>query len=143
MKIAITDLQKAYPIKKSSVREIVLEVLRQEGKDAELSIAFVNEEEIKRLNKKFLGKDSTTDVLSFPLGTKKGWVAGEVVACIPVALKEAKKLGVDAKDEIMLYVVHGVLHLLGYNDIKKKDARIMHCVEKEVLSRFGYKVRGL
>lgn len=143
MKIAITNLQKAYPIKKDRVREIVREVLRQEGKDAELSIAFVDEEEIKRLNKKFLGKDSSTDVLSFPLETKRGWVEGEVIVCVPVALKAARKMRVDVEDEIMLYVVHGLLHLLGYNDIKKKDARIMYSVEKEVLSRFGYKVKGL
>ncbi|HHT9117974.1 MAG TPA: rRNA maturation RNase YbeY, partial [Candidatus Hypogeohydataceae bacterium YC38] len=85
MKIAIINLQQAYPVKKSRVREIVREVLRQEDKDAELSIAFVDEDEIRRLNKRFLGKDSPTDVISFPLETKRRWVEGEVVVCVPVA----------------------------------------------------------
>lgn len=143
MKIAITNLQKAHPIKKSRVREIVREVLRQEDKDAELSIAFVDEDEIRRLNKRFLGKDSPTDVISFPLETKRRWVEGEVVVCVPVALKEATKMLMDAEDEIMLYVVHGILHLLGYNDIRKKDAKIMHQREKEILERLGFKVKGL
>ena len=143
MKIAIINLQQAYPVKKSRVREIVREVLKQEDKDAELSIAFVDEDEIRRLNKRFLGKDFPTDVISFPLETKRRWVEGEVVVCVPVALKEATKMRMDAEDEIMLYVVHGILHLLGYNDIRKKDARVMHLLEKEVLSRFGYKVKGL
>lgn len=143
MKIAIINLQQAYPVKKSRVREIVREVLRQEDKDAELSIAFVDEDEIRRLNKRFLGKDSPTDVISFPLETKRRWVEGEVVVCVPVALKEATKMRMDAEDEIMLYVVHGILHLLGYNDIRRKDAKIMHHVEREVLAKFGYTVVGL
>ncbi|MFQ5861965.1 MAG: rRNA maturation RNase YbeY [Candidatus Brocadiales bacterium] len=143
MKITVTNLQDAYPIKKQRIREVVKEVLHREKVDAELSIAFVDKDEITRLNKRFLGREEPTDVLSFPLDTKARRITGEVVVCVPVAVEYATDTKTEVEGELMLYVVHGVLHLLGYDDADKKGADTMHRVEKEILSKFGYEVGEL
>lgn len=143
MKITVTNLQDAYPIKKQRVREVAAAVLRRERADAELSIVFVDKDEITRLNKKFLGHEGPTDVLSFPLETNARRITGEVVVCVPVAVEYAAETKSEVGGEIMLYVVHGVLHLLGYDDADKKSADTMRRAEKKILAGLGYTVAGL
>lgn len=153
MKISVSNLQDAYPIKKNRVRDVVRDVMRREGAgidvnvdadaDVELSIAFVDKEEITRLNEKFLGHKGPTDVLSFPIDTNGGRLGGEVVVCPPVAVEFAAESKTDVEGEIMLYVVHGLLHLLGYTDSNGKSAKKMHRLEKEILTGLGYEVAGI
>ena len=151
MKISVSNLQDAYPIKKNRVRDVVRDVMRREGAgidvnvdvDVELSIAFVDKEEIARLNEKFLGHKGPTDVLSFPIDTNGGRLGGEVVVCPPVAVEFAAESKTDVEGEIMLYVVHGLLHLLGYTDSNGKSAKKMHRLEKEILTGLGYEVAGI
>ncbi len=157
MKISVSNLQDAYPIKKNRVRDVVRDVLRREGAgidvnvevdvdvdaDVELSIAFVDKEEITRLNEKFLGHKGPTDVLSCPIDTNGGRLGGEVVVCPPVAVEFATESKTDVEGEIMLYVVHGLLHLLGYTDSNEKSAKKMHRLEKEILTGLGYEVAGI
>ena len=132
MRITITNLQNAYPIKRQRIREVVKTALCRKKVDAELSIVFVDKDEITRLNKKFLGRKGPTDVLSFPLETNAKCITGEVVVCAGAKT--------EVEGEIMLYVVHGVLHLLGYDDADNKSADTMHRVEKEILAKLGYTV---
>ncbi len=147
MKISISNLQEAYPIKKNRVRDVVKDVLRREGADVdvdvELGVAFVDKEEMTRLNEKFLGHKGPTDVLSFPIDTNGGRLTGEVAVCVPVAVEFAADAKTDVEGEIMLYVVHGVLHLLGYRDSNEKNAEEMHHLEKEILAGQGYEVAGI
>ncbi|MEE9514812.1 MAG: rRNA maturation RNase YbeY [Candidatus Brocadiales bacterium] len=140
MKITVTNLQDAHPIKKRRVREVVKEVLRRENMDAELNIAFVDKDEITKLNKRFLGHKEPTDVLSFLLDTGAKGINGEIAVCVPVAVEYAAGAETDVEGEVMLYVVHGVLHLLGYDDLNKKNARTMHLLERDILSGLGYTV---
>ncbi|MFN3467044.1 MAG: rRNA maturation RNase YbeY [Candidatus Brocadiales bacterium] len=133
--------QQLYPINRARIRALVEETLK--GKGAELSIVYVDEEEMARLHKTFLGKEGPTDVLAFPDKDRSGKVVGEIVVCVPVAIKMAKELGSDVEGEIMLYTLHGLLHIMGYDDKKEKDAKKMHLKEKEILSRFGHKIKGL
>lgn len=145
--IAITNLYKdesgqpLYPINRARIRALVEEALR--GKGAELSIAYVDEQEIIRLNKTFLNKEEPTDVLSFPYKDRSGKVVGEIVVCVPVAIKKAEELESDVEGEVMLYTLHGLLHIMGYNDEREKDAKKMHLKEKEILAKFGHRIKGL
>lgn len=143
MKITITNLQDAYPVGKRRIREVIEELLLEEKVDAELSIVLVDKEEITRLNKQFLGRQEPTDVLSFPLDASDRRISGEVVVCVPVAVEYTKEAGTEVEGEIMLYIVHGVLHLLGYDDATRRLAQCMHRREREILSRFGYEVAEL
>lgn len=138
--VEIANLQKYYEINKSKIRKVVKVVLNKEVKSAKLSIAFVDNEEIKRLNERFLGSNEVTDVIAFPLNNKEDILSGEIVISVETAVKVANRKKSNVEGEIILYLVHGILHLLGYNDNNKKNATIMHEKESEILAFLGYNV---
>lgn len=138
--VEIANLQKHYEINKSKIRKVVKVVLNKEVKSAKLSIAFVDNEEIKRLNERFLGSNEVTDVIAFPLNNKEDILSGEIVVSVETAVEVANRKKSNVEGEIILYLVHGILHLLGYNDNNKKNAKIMHEKESEILAFLGYNV---
>ncbi len=138
--VEIADLQKHYEINKSKIKKVVKVVLNKEVRSAKVSIAFVDNEEIKRLNERFLGSNEVTDVITFPLNNKEGILSGEIVISVETAVEVANRRKSNVEGEIILYLVHGILHLLGYNDNNKKNAKIMHEKESEILAFLGYNV---
>ncbi len=138
MKVEIANLQKHYKIKDSKIKQVVKEVLGKKGSSAKLSIAFVDNNEIKRLNKIYFGSNEITDVIAFPLNNHKSALNGEIVVSVETAVDTAVKENVDVEGEIVLYVVHGMLHLMGYRDGNRKDAEIMHNKESSILKSLGY-----
>ncbi len=135
MKIEIANTQDYYPINKRKIRQIVIKVLNEEKRDGELSIAFVDNEKIMELNKKFLGHNEPTDVISFPL--EANGISGEIVVSAQMALETANAMRTDVEGELILYVIHGLLHLIGYDDTSKKKAQAMHKRENELLARLA------
>ncbi len=123
-------------INESFLKEIGGIVLKGESKkDWELSIALVEPEEIRKLNRKYRKKDSVTDVLSFfnkndiiKKETGQSFL-GEVVLCPEKIRKNAQEFDNDFKKELSWALIHGILHLLGYNHKEKEEAREMK--EKE------------
>jgi len=83
----------------------------------ELSIVLVSDPQIKRLNKLYRNKDKPTDVLSFPIGEKvNGWlILGDIVISVDTAKRQAQELGHSLEEEIKRLLVHGLVHLLGYD----------------------------
>ncbi|MFZ8862583.1 MAG: rRNA maturation RNase YbeY [Thermocrinis sp.] len=83
----------------------------------ELSIALVSDAQIKRLNKLYRNKDKPTDVLSFPIGEKvEDWlILGDIVISVDTAKRQAKELGYSLEEELKRLLVHGLVHLLGYD----------------------------
>ncbi|MDR4505730.1 MAG: rRNA maturation RNase YbeY [Candidatus Scalindua sp.] len=140
MIVEIADLQKHYGIKKEKVKRAVRDFLKREGRDAKLSIAFVDNKEIKKVNQRFLSSDEITDVISFPLGGESGFVNGEIIVSVETAVEVAQSRQSSVEGEIILYVVHGILHLLGFDDNNRANSRIMREKETEVLSFLGYRV---
>ena len=138
MKVEIANLQKHYKIKDNKIKQVVEEVLGKKSSSAKLSIAFVDNNEIKKLNKKYFDSDDVTDVIAFPLDNHKNALNGEIVVSVETAVDTADKENVDAEGEIILYVVHGLLHLLGYSDVNREDAIIMHEKESMILKALGY-----
>src|SRR3954449_9000162 len=113
-KTSIASPQEVVEIDRGHFRDVVRAVLDGEGvKDAEISLAFVDNPTIHRLNKRYLDHDEPTDVLSFPLSEGKKF-AGELVIGAEVAQVQAAERGHDVQDELGLYVIHGLLHLCGY-----------------------------
>ena len=80
--------------------------------DAAISLAVVDDETIRRLHERYLGIDEPTDVLSFPLSSSGEALEGEIVASAETAARRAVEFGWRAEDELLLYVVHGALHLV-------------------------------
>jgi probable rRNA maturation factor len=138
VKVEIANLQKHYKIKDNKIKQVVKEVLGKNSSSAKLSIAFVDNNEIKKLNKKYFDSDDVTDVIAFPLDNHKNALNGEIVISVETAVDTAVKENVDVEGEIVLYVVHGLLHLLGYSDVNREDAIIMHEKESKILKALGY-----
>ena len=140
MNVEIANLQKHYEIKYSDIKRAVKAVLGKKVNTAKLSIAFVNSNKIKELNKKYFNSDEVTDVIAFPLNNHKSDLNGEIVVSVETAVDIASKEGTDIEGEVILYVVHGLLHLLGYSDGNRNDAEIMHDRESGILKTLGYNV---
>ena len=115
--------------------------------DAEVSVSFVSNEEIKSLNSVYRHKDSVTDVLSFPLTSdgeyeisqESGFVMlGDVVISLETAVKQSQNYGHSLEREIGFLTVHSMLHLLGYDhETSPLDERIMREKEESVLEKLG------
>jgi probable rRNA maturation factor len=137
-KISIATPQEAVPVDRAFMRNLVRAVLEGEGAlDAEVSLAFVDNPTIHRLNQRYLGHDEPTDVLSFPLsepGAKR--LAGELVIGAEVAQAQAQQRGHDVQAELALYVIHGLLHLCGHDD-KTAAAAEMRRRERRYLGELG------
>ncbi len=94
---------------------------------------------MRDVHAQWLADSSVTDVLTFDLseGPAEPVVDGQVVVCAPVARRRARKLGIDWRHELLLYVVHGCLHLCGFDDRRRADAKRMHLREDQILGRIG------
>jgi probable rRNA maturation factor len=138
-RIAIATPQEAVPVDRGRMREVVRAVLEGEQVgDYEISLAFVDDATIHRLNRQFLGHDEPTDVLSFPLSEgKSGKLAGELVVGALVAREQAARRGHDVQAELALYVIHGLLHLCGHDDHERADAEAMRQRERHYLRQLG------
>ena len=105
-------------ISERRVRELVAATLRAERvRDALISIAFVGETTISRLNREFLSHQGATDVISFGLSRtgKSAPVIGDIYICPEIARRNARALRVSVREELARLVVHGTLHILGYD----------------------------
>ncbi len=89
-------------------------VLEAERRTAEISVTFLGAVSMRRLNKEYLGHDRATDVISFGL-TGPGGLAGDVYVCRAVAAQNARRHGVPVRQELVRLVIHGTLHVLGYD----------------------------
>lgn len=138
-KISIASPQEIVEIDRGRMREIARAVLDGEGiKNYEISLAFVDNPTIHRLNKQFLDHDEPTDVLSFPLSDPKAkTLAGELVLGVEVAKEQATERGYETAVELALYVIHGLLHLCGYDDKSPKAEREMREKERHYLHVLG------
>jgi probable rRNA maturation factor len=140
MKIAISCPQESVAVDRKRLRDTARAVLEGQGiADYEISLAFVDDETIHRLNKRYLDHDEPTDVLSFPLSEANARkLAGELVIGAEVARAQAEQRGHDVQAELALYVIHGLLHLCGYDDHTEKDAAAMRQRESHYLITLGW-----
>ena len=112
----------------------------------EISIAIVGDTQIRKLNKRYLNRNTTTDCLSFDLsddekkselGNRKSKIF-ELVVNGEMAVRQASLRGHSSEAELALYITHGLLHNLGFDDSTKGRARKMHDIEDEILQQLGY-----
>jgi len=157
-KIEITDLQDHVRLDKKMILQVVRRVIKEEGRSAKsLSIVLTDNRHIRDLNREYLGRNGVTDVISFPLedldwpgghpgtatsravaGCSNGGINGEIIASAELAVQQAQTTNTDPRAELMLYLVHGLLHLMGYDDRKPEQARQMHAREDALLEDLGF-----
>jgi probable rRNA maturation factor len=105
----------------------------------ELSVVLVGDRRMAELHQQYLGIAGPTDVLTFPLeeDRKRNVTAGEIVICTAEAARVAKRLGTAVERELLLYALHGMLHLLGHDDRTDAGFRTMHRTEDAILTQLG------
>lgn len=134
--IEVSNRQDSLIIDPQRLQQAIAVVLEGEGiARAEISLAVVTDVEIHELNQRFLAHDEATDVLSFPLNQGDDWLEGEIVVSADTALDRAPEFHWSATEELILYVIHGTLHLVGYRDKTAEDCARMRQQEKYYLSR--------
>jgi probable rRNA maturation factor len=133
MRIGISG--KAPGVSRSEVHHWARTALRHLGQtQAELSLALVTDPEIHTLNRQYRGKDKPTDVLSFLLADElQPFLLGDVVISVETAARQAQQRGHSLREELQTLLIHGILHLLGYDhEVSHNEALRMHRKEREV-----------
>jgi len=144
MKIEIANRQKKLKINISRLRALLSRVARQEKFVGNISVALVSDRKMRGLNRRFLKRDSSTDVLSFDLRTKHLLrnrnalcedIDCEIVVNSERALRVAKRYGLTPFEELALYCIHGLLHIAGYDDRTEEERARMAAKQKSLLDR--------
>jgi probable rRNA maturation factor len=136
--IALVNQQSGHPVNEAQLTAAATAVLRDSAfSSAAISLAVVDDETIHELNRRHLEHDWPTDVLSFVLEDDGDHLEGEVILSADTAATAAEELGNSAAEEQLLYVIHGMLHLIGYDDKSDADAREMRAAEASYLQQFG------
>jgi probable rRNA maturation factor len=137
-KVLISSAQRAVRVPRKKIAELISFVARREGvRVAEVDLAVVAADEIAGLNRRYLGYGGTTDVLSFDMSeVGRGGLSVQLVICGDVTAAQAAARGLAVQRELMLYVVHGLLHQMGYEDSSIRGAAKMHARQEELLEEF-------
>jgi probable rRNA maturation factor len=130
-------------------KKVLEAVLQAEGEtgQVEVSLVLVDDKKIQELNRDYRGIDRPTDVLSFPLreavedeGPKVSvdeWLLGDIVVSMETALRQAEEYGHSLERELGFLIVHGCLHLLGYDHQREEERQVMREKEEAILTSLG------
>lgn len=137
MAAAVLNLQRGVKIPARRLRRLAGAALRSLGRaGADVHVTFGSDALVRRLNRRYRGTGRATDVLAFPLETPgPSRLLGEVIVSVETARRQARRLGVPLGLELALLVVHGLLHLVGYDDRNPREARLMHERCRAILQR--------
>lgn len=136
--IAVSNRQRVRKISLPMLREITaaaLAELKIEGPD--LGIILIGAPEMASLNEKFLGHEGPTDVITFDYRNPGAGIHGEIFVCVEEAERQSKEFGTSWQLEMVRYVVHGILHLLGHDDLKPATRRKMKQAERRILGKLS------
>lgn len=135
--------QQAKSVDEETLATVARQILADHGvTQGEMSIAIVDDPAIRKLNKQYLNHDYETDVISFVLDEDEsvGRLDGQLIVSTDTAAREAVEANWSFEAELMLYVVHGTLHLVGYDDKDPAAVPEMRSAEAEYMSRFGFPI---
>lgn len=137
MKVYINTENKNWKKYKIDFEKIANTAVSAVYKDSEVSITLVDDAKIRKINKQYRGFDKPTNVLSFELGDDV--LLGDIFVSIDTVKREAIDAGISVEEHTAHMIVHGMLHLQGYDHINDKDAKIMEDKEIKILKKLGYK----
>jgi probable rRNA maturation factor len=136
--VIVSSSQKAMRVPRRRIAKLVEFVARAEGsRVSQVDIAVMDSRKVAQINRQYLHHAGDTDVITFDLSdnTQPGIVA-QIVVCGDVAVREAKARNIPASRELLLYVAHGLLHLMGYEDQSVRGRAAMHARQDELLDEF-------
>lgn len=141
MNILIQNSQILREIDESAIVEMMISILHDLkcDEDLELSILFTTDEMIRKLNHEFRGVDKATDVLSFPMmGVGPVDAIGDIAISVQTAIRQAKEYSVPEGERVIRLLIHGLLHLLGYDhEVSQEEEDRMFAKEEELMQKYG------
>ncbi|MEK7826660.1 MAG: rRNA maturation RNase YbeY [Thermodesulfobacteriota bacterium] len=140
MSISIQNRQKLLTVDVGRVRRSLKRLLKELGfKDSEVSLLLVDDDQIREINKNYLQRDRPTNVISFAMtegafGDVHPEILGDIILSVETAARDAMACDIDFMDEVEFLLIHGLLHLLGYNheDVESNEAKKMKKLEREL-----------
>ena len=142
--LEILDEQDALVVDLEKVRTVCEQILADGGiRSGKINVVLVDSDTIQQFNRDFLQHDYPTDSISFPLEDRRseeGYLEGEVLACTEIAKTRAVEFSWTAEEELMLYIVHGMLHLVGFDDTTSEQQSLMQEKERSYLATLGIQV---
>ena len=137
--IEVKNLHPKFSVSLAQTKRFIRQVLKKEKiKACSLTLLIVGDSHIRALNKKYLRKDLPTDVLSFDLkypGASRKSMVGDIVVSVDAAARVSRELSLDFKQEVLRYIVHGILHLTGYDDTAPAEKKKMWKRQEELLAK--------
>ncbi len=138
IKVDVANCQPRMAIDANRLVKTTKAILAEHGPErCEISLTVVDDAAMHRLNRQYLQHDYPTDVLSFPLEQDDGRLEGEVIVNADMACRAAAQYGWSAENELLLYVIHGLLHLVGFDDHDDLDRKSMRDQEDHFMGQFG------
>lgn len=138
LEVTVSDRQRRLAVDVAAHEKLARWVLADAGIVAGVvGLRIVEDAEIRRLNSQYLGHDWATDVISFPIDDSPQHFCGDVVVSAEMAHRVAEEQGTSATDELLLYTLHGLLHLVGHDDKSDDRRQAMRAAEIEYLQRLG------
>ena len=140
MSISIQNRQKLLTVDVGRVRRSLKRLLKELGfNDSEISVLLVDDDQIREINKNYLQRDRPTNVISFAMtegafGDVHPEILGDIILSVETAARDAMACEIDFMDEVEFLLIHGLLHLLGYNNenVESKEAKKMKKLEREL-----------
>jgi probable rRNA maturation factor len=133
--VVITNRQRDRRVDTRRVREVAAAVLAEAGQGAELGIHFVSAKRSAEVNWQFLRHEGPTDIITFDHGSTPARLFGEMFICVPEAVRQAAEFGTTWEAELLRYVIHGILHLRGYDDLEPAKRRVMKREENRLVRK--------
>ena len=144
MEVLVRDNQIIRKVDPTAVEEVMLGLMRELGcnEDAELSVLFTNDDEMQLLNSGYRGVNEPTDVLSFPMmGAGPVDMLGDIVISVPTTVRQAKEYEVTEDQRLCRLLIHGLLHLLGFDhEGDEEDAKKMFAKEEDLMQKYGHRI---
>jgi probable rRNA maturation factor len=144
VEINVINLQKKIAVGQKKIKEIIRVTLRLEKvrKPGEITVSLVTDGAIRELNTLYLGRYCPTDVLSFDISRVKNELIADIAVSTDTALDNAKRYRTSPLFEVYLYVIHGLLHVLGYDDVNRKKRKKMQERATSILASLKIKKNG-
>lgn len=133
--IVITNRQRDRKVDTRRVRAVAEAALAEAGLAAELGIHLVSAKRSAEVNWQFLQHEGPTDIITFDHGSTPQRLFGEMFICVPEAVRQAKEFGTTWETELLRYVIHGILHLRGYDDLEPAKRRVMKREENRLVRK--------
>jgi len=138
LKIIIRDIRNKIRVNNQKIKYLVLKIISDEGliPAGEVNISFITDFMIKKLNSRFHRRTFSTDVLAFDLSLgNKDELTADIYISVDTAVKNSRIFRTEPRTELYLYVIHGMLHIAGYDDHSLRDTKIMRSKEEFYLTQ--------